>query len=142
MNFSERLNILIRNNNLSKAKLSREIGIATSRLSNFCNGIDMPSLKNALKLVNFFKCSFDFLFGLTDDLHTINEERTYNKQIFLKRINIMLDINQLSIRSLCSKIGLNNSSVWSWKKSDLPKPESLIKIATFFNCTIDYLLGY
>ena len=45
-----------------------------------------------------------------------------------------------SIKALEAELAIGNGTISKWKTSS-PKAETLIKIATYFNVTVDYLLG-
>lgn len=50
--------------------------------------------------------------------------------------------NNLTATTLSEKIDINLNSISSFLRGDsLPSLESLIKLADFFNCTTDYVLG-
>lgn len=42
---------------------------------------------------------------------------------------------------VAKKIGISSATVTQWKNGSIPSGENLIKIADYFNCSIDYLLG-
>lgn len=43
---------------------------------------------------------------------------------------------------LAQKIGISSGSLSKWKNSGtLPNGEMLVKIANYFDCSVDYLLG-
>lgn len=39
------------------------------------------------------------------------------------------------------KIGVSHGTVTAWKQGTLPNIETMIKIAEYFDCSIDYLIG-
>lgn len=63
------------------------------------------------------------------------------KDYFVNTLKDLILINNLSIKSFSEAIGINRRSITWWFHSRSPKLESLIKIADFFNCSIDYLVG-
>lgn len=42
---------------------------------------------------------------------------------------------------VAKEIGISSGTVTGWKKGVVPKPEGLQRIADYFGCTTDYLLG-
>ncbi len=42
--------------------------------------------------------------------------------------------------AVAQSIGLSNAIPTKWKKGALPKGEILLKLAEYFNCSVDYLL--
>lgn len=142
MEFNKRLFSLLVEDEINNATLSKNTGIATSRISNFYNGKDMPNLNNALVLANYFRCSFDYLFGIIDERDYVAKIREYNKDIFLTRLNFLLDCKNISKRQLCREIDIDKSCIFNWKNNQKPKPSNLLKIAKYLNCSMDYLLGF
>lgn len=39
------------------------------------------------------------------------------------------------------KVGVASSTITQWKNGSIPNGETLIKIADYFDCSVDYLLG-
>lgn len=59
---------------------------------------------------------------------------------FLIRINELLKDENIII--IAENLNINSSIIYQWKNgSRLPKLQSLIKLANYFECTLDYLLG-
>lgn len=49
--------------------------------------------------------------------------------------------NGTSPNAVCKKLDLSNATATSWKKSAaLPNGETLLKLADYFGCSVDYLL--
>ncbi len=142
MEFSKRLFSVLIEEKISNADLSRKTGISTARISNFCNGKDMPSLNNALILANNFKCSLNYLLGLTDEKHIVLSKREYFVEIFLKRLDFLLKKKMISQKQFCEEIEINKSCISNWRRGQKPKTRNLIKMASMFDCSIDYLLGF
>lgn len=61
--------------------------------------------------------------------------------MFYENIKIMCKQNKISITKLCSEIGLSSGVLSKWKSGSIPNGETLIKIADYLNCSVDYLLG-
>ncbi|MCM1382141.1 MAG: helix-turn-helix domain-containing protein [Muribaculaceae bacterium] len=49
--------------------------------------------------------------------------------------------HKTSPSAVAEKIGLSNSITSKWKKGALPKGEILLKLSSYFDCSIDYLIG-
>lgn len=42
---------------------------------------------------------------------------------------------------VAKELGVSSGTVTGWKRGSLPKPEVLSKIASYFNVSVDYLMG-
>lgn len=49
--------------------------------------------------------------------------------------------NQTTPNAIAKIIGISNATTTKWKKGSIPNGETLIKIADYFDCSVDYLLG-
>ena len=58
----------------------------------------------------------------------------------LKRLRKARGLSQVELGQL-TQLGQSNISAWE-RGERSPLPDGLMKLATFFDCSIDYLLGY
>ena len=58
----------------------------------------------------------------------------------LKRLRLARGLSQVELGQL-TQLGQSNISAWE-RGERSPLPEGLMKLAVFFDCSIDYLLGY
>lgn len=49
--------------------------------------------------------------------------------------------NSTSPNAVCSKLNFSTATATHWKNGSIPKGDALIKIANYFNVSVDYLLG-
>ena len=63
---SENIKILRRINSLNQKNFAKSIGVSIKRLSNWENGIDIPSLEMIIKIADTFKTSTDFILGRSE----------------------------------------------------------------------------
>ena len=64
-----------------------------------------------------------------------------NGKTFIERLEQLLQVRGISGAALCKEIGLSNSIFSSWKKSpNLPAAETLVKIADYFDVSLDWLI--
>lgn len=47
----------------------------------------------------------------------------------------------VSPNAVAKKIGISNATCTKWKSGVIPNGETLIKLANYFDCSVDYLLG-
>lgn len=65
-NFAERLKELREERNLSQNDLAKEVNISVACISIWENNLRVPNIDSIIILCKFFKCSSDYLIGLTD----------------------------------------------------------------------------
>jgi len=66
--FSERIQQLRVNKNLSQKQLAAELGLSQQTVGHWETGLRVPSLELAFTLANYFDVSLDYLVGRSDDL--------------------------------------------------------------------------
>lgn len=60
----------------------------------------------------------------------------------MNRLRELRELNKLSMKELGEKIGVSDAAICKWENgSHEPKSSYIIKLADYFNCTTDYLLG-
>ncbi len=137
--FAERLNDLIFEKGLQQNQLAEATGLTETSISQYARGITQPTIKSLVALADYFKCSTDFLLGDTD----ANSEKKFLQcpefSVSLKRI---LADHNCSGYKLCKEAEIPQASFYDWKNGNTyPSLDNLYKIANYFDCTIDYLLG-
>lgn len=73
--FHSRLRDLIKEHEITKQKLSEEIGVSRQAISQYCDGSTIPNADKLLKIAEFFNTSTDYLLGLSDVQSTDTEVR-------------------------------------------------------------------
>lgn len=61
--------------------------------------------------------------------------------MFKKRFEKLCSDRGLAPSMVCMNIGLSNSAYSMWDENSVPRKTTLIKIAEFFDVSVDYLLG-
>ena len=56
------------------------------------------------------------------------------------RLKDLCDEQGISVNILEERLGIGKNSLYSWKKN-IPKGSNLIKVADYFDISVDYLLG-
>lgn len=49
--------------------------------------------------------------------------------------------NNIKPNAVCKKLELSTATATHWKKGTIPNGDALLKIADYFQCSVDYLLG-
>ena len=140
-NYSETLSELMSIHNFNTKELAEQItGIdATSITKYFTKGV-IPKLPHAISIADFFGCSLDYLFGLTDEKY---EKKTYLPcPSFSQAFREMLKLHNRTKYRLAEDLNISHQSTIAWNKGEsIPTMENLIKITEYFGCTLDELVG-
>lgn len=60
--------------------------------------------------------------------------------MFWERFDELCSKNNIAPNAVAKIIGVSNATSTKWKGGSIPNGETLIKIADYFECSIDYLL--
>lgn len=63
------------------------------------------------------------------------------ESVLYQRIKILCEKRGISISKLESELGFGNSSIKKWERVSSPSIDKIIKVASYFDVSVDYLLG-
>ena len=58
-----------------------------------------------------------------------------------ERIKFLCKKHNITISQLESYLGFGSSSIKKWEKTSSPSVDKIVKVANYFNVTLDYLMG-
>lgn len=61
--------------------------------------------------------------------------------MFWERLCKLCEERKIKPNTVAKAIGLSNAVATGWKNGSIPSGEALIKLADYFDCSVDYLLG-
>ena len=61
--------------------------------------------------------------------------------MFWERLYGLCNEKGIKPNNVCMELGLSNATATHWKKGTIPNGEVLSRIADYFDCSVDYLLG-
>lgn len=99
-----------------------------------------PNYDTFVGFIEFFHCSADFLLGLKENVY---ENDTYKPvQPFHERLRIILRKTETSQYLFVKRTKISWGVFYHWLtgKSN-PSLDNLIKVANYFDCSVDFLLG-
>lgn len=64
--FKERLNKVLKENNMSQVALAKKIGMSQSVVNNYCTGVREPSLDALILICKVLEESADYLLGIVN----------------------------------------------------------------------------
>ena len=138
LKFSERLNELIEDREISIEKLASNINVSLQTVYGWKSGKHQIYLSNLISLCDYLRCSIDFIAGRKDvelDFKPINPP---NFHTAIKAVMAKNNITTYRLRKDTRYVG---SYFSRWSKGEEPNFCTLIELADYFNCTIDELVG-
>lgn len=63
------------------------------------------------------------------------------ESILYQRIKSLCEEKRISISKLEAELGFGNSSIKKWSNTSSPSVDKIIKVASYFNVSVDYILG-
>lgn len=137
--FVERLDELLFYNNLNAVALAKQMGINPSIIYTYRTRPSLPSYDTAIKFADNLHCTLDFLFGRTDN----NEVKNFKAcPPFSKQIVFLTEHFEISVYALSIKAKIAQSTIFNWKnKGSIPTIENVDRLANFFECSMDYIVG-
>ena len=136
---SERIQEFMIERDFNQAALVRETGITPSNVSQYLSDTHTPSYKHFVQLLYCFECSADYLLG-EDDLP--REEPLHPVLPFGQRLREVLSERGVSQERLKRELPVSGSVIYKWLSGiNQPSTESLIQLAHYLDCSVDYLIG-
>ena len=138
--FSQRLEELKKEYKISNTEIAKILNLSSvNRIYPWLNGENMPSTKYLISLADYFDCSIEFLLGRTDN---VSEKSFKSVSSFNSRLSEIMKKNNIrKIDMINNKICRpGNFHVW-YKNKSIPQIDTIVKLADYFNVTVDYLLG-
>lgn len=126
---------LIKESGKTQKDIAFELKISQQRLSNYVSGIREPDNETLLVFANYFGVSLDYLLGR----EPVIESTRYIHALPLRELR---KSKNLSVKQLSELIGIQERSIYLYENGKQePNYETLLKLADFFDVSIDYLLG-
>lgn len=136
--FSETLSELMDEKNLTSEGLGKAIGVDGSAVRYWKEGKNKLYLSNALKLADFFECSLELLLGRTDKRMDFTPSPC---PPFHERLMHVMQKESKSRYRIVKDTAFSNGHFTKWKKGADPLIETLIPLADYLKCSLDYLVG-
>lgn len=137
---SEQLDELMTEDGYTQSSLAEAMKTPRAKISLYKSGKSVPNFKYLVAFIEFFNCSADFLIGLIE--YPKRDVKYKPVQPFNIRLREILKDKDKSQKLLVesTRISWNTLHGWLTAKS-LPSVENLVKLAKFFDCSVDYILG-
>lgn len=137
--FSESLAELMQEKNLSVKDLAKATGIKGANIYYYLRAERLPSVESVIALADYFKCSTDFLLGLTDE----NTGETFKScPPFSDRLDFLIKYFKVSAYKIYTHTNVSKARFFDWKRGKyMPSLDNIIKLSEFFDCSVDFILG-
>ena len=139
-NFSERLKEFMKDEGLNCPRLAIELGVALSTISECKRGAFLPSTRVFYLMLERFHCSADYLLGRTD----LPPKRPNFRPVppFGPRLREVMKLFGVTQYRLEKDLPVSGSVVYHWLNGkSVPSVDSLVRLANFFGCSVDFLIG-
>ncbi len=135
----ERLNDLMEEAEVTVPKLARIINLDHSEISKFLRGDRLPSTATLVNIADVFNCTTDYLLGLSD---TLDDRKFKQRPPFNEQLSFLLKHYEITKYRLAKGTKIAQEVINRWHKGIFePNLESLIRIAKFLECSVDFVLG-
>lgn len=138
MTLGARLSELMNEQYLSAAALAKIVGLSGPAVRSWRRNCSAVKLEHLLRVAEYFDCSLDFLCGRTEDEKPFNSQVT---PIFAERLKELIMKSKIPIDHISKETQLDRRNFYDWMSGTLPVSSSLIRLADYFGCTVDYLVG-
>jgi len=136
--FGDRLNSIMYYSGTTPEVLAQVVTLDVSNIYRYLRKESMPSLGNALKIADYFNCSLDYLFGLSESTFTVKHKQSPLFSICFKNI---LAVNYCRRYRVHIDTHLAGQSLDDWYNGiRVPSVDSVIVLAQYFKCSLDQLL--
>ena len=137
-----RIKLLREEIGLKQDELAKKIDVSPSAIGMYERNLREPNNEITLKLANFFEVSTDFLLGKSDIRNVEEMQKISSNMFFGNRIKQLRNELGLTQEDFAKKIGYTRTAISAWEIGrNEPSNADTVKIANFFGCSIDYLLG-
>lgn len=135
-----RLKEIRKESNITQKEVANVLNVERSTYTGWENGKNTIPLKQLIKICNYYKCSIDYMTGLT------NKNKYYclielDINVIGKNLKTLRIKNKLKQKDIYSFLKISSSSYSSYETNKILIPTEIIyKIAKKFNCSIDCII--
>jgi transcriptional regulator with XRE-family HTH domain len=138
-NFSDYISEQVLKQGTSLFELSKRIGVDDSAIHQWQVAKFMPSTENLVKVADYFNVPIDYMLGLSDSQTLIRFEPPKS---FIDQLSFLMKSKSVTAYRLAKECGFGRAAVSKWLTGQrVPYFESIIKLALFFGCSTDFIIG-
>lgn len=138
--FCETLKELMEDSGFSNnEQFAHALGMDRNAIDRWFSGKYSPSIESVRKIADFFNCSADYLFGLSDKMeYTLSR----GSSTFCERYEKLVKQNDITHYRVAKECNIKLPTVTKWRKlNQIPNIETMVRLTEVLNCTLDYIIG-
>ena len=120
--------------------MAKESGVTATQYSRYLRGA-IPTIGITLKIAEYFDCSLDYLFGLTDTKKKNYKAYNYDISKFISNYKKLLNENNISNYKFLKDSIYDESIIRHWEAGSVPRLDVVYYIAKNLGGSIDELIG-
>lgn len=142
MNFGEKLKILREEKGLTQKQMSEILGISKSNISKYeANSVE-PNIETLKTYASFFKVSFDFLLGESDERLSLNINATSSSKIDYYRLSYWVKKTGYSTNDIAKKLQITQDLLEDYMSGIISPPYNILaSLSDICKVSTDCLLG-
>lgn len=139
-NLSENLQELMNEHGLNQSTLAEAMNTNSSKISSYITAKRAPNYTTFIALIEYFHCSADFLLGLRE--YPCEEIHYQPVRPFGERLREILQETDITQYRFTKEADVSWGVFYNWLTGkSFPSVDNLVKIAGYFGCSVDFLLG-
>lgn len=131
-------------NGLTQSELAELLGVSQQTISKYENGSREPDLENLIRMSKIFHVTTDYLLGVSEPTSTYllhEEESIYFREEISLRLKKLMEERNTDSESLATICNLTSEEMRLFLDYGyLPHIDILMKLADYFQVSLDYLL--
>lgn len=137
---SENLTELMQEDGYNQSSIANVLKTPRAKISLYQSGKSSPNFKFFVAFLELFNCSADFLIGRSEEPQ---REKVYKPvPPFGAHLNKLFSESKLKKSALIESKNISWNTLHNWLTGNaLPNIGSLEKLADFFDCSVDFVIG-
>ncbi len=125
-----------------QSEIADILGVKRNTYSKWENMINDMKLEKSNELANYYNTSLDYLLGLSNKKGKNFKYLKVNYDLLTKRLKETRKENKLTQEFLSEKLGFPQTTYSKYEiGTNIPTTLKLLMIASYYNVSIDYLVG-
>lgn len=138
LKLGERLTELMEERGISNEQLAEKTGIAVQTIRRWKKNASKIYLSNLIKICDVLQCSLEFLVGRTE---AILDFKPQTCPSFYSHLREVMEEKCKTRYRIVQDTKIYDNYFTVWKRGRDPQLDTLIELANYLECTIDYLVG-